>query len=171
MILTCNSCEKRFVVPDQAISAKGRLVQCGSCGNKWKQFPLKKQPQKIEVNKQANTEKITPIKKLSKTKRENAHEFSNKLPEVYKWEDHEQINSDLICDYIDGKMSTYDRKEKLKKLRSNSSENTVLFSNARCLQEGVDIKNLDGIAFIDPKESFIDIIQAVGRVMRISPGK
>ena len=69
MILTCNSCEKRFVVPDQAISAKGRLVQCGSCGNKWKQFPLKKQPQKIEVNKQANAEKITPIKKLSKTKK------------------------------------------------------------------------------------------------------
>ena len=42
MILSCNSCEKKFVVPDNAISASGRLVQCSSCGNKWKQFPSKK---------------------------------------------------------------------------------------------------------------------------------
>jgi len=40
MILTCNSCGKKFVVPDRAITASGRMVQCGSCGNKWKQFPL-----------------------------------------------------------------------------------------------------------------------------------
>ena len=39
MILTCNSCDKKFVVPDNAITASGRMVQCGSCGNKWKQFP------------------------------------------------------------------------------------------------------------------------------------
>ena len=40
MILSCNSCEKKFVVPDNAISATGRLVQCSSCGNKWTQFPI-----------------------------------------------------------------------------------------------------------------------------------
>ena len=40
MILSCNSCEKKFVVPDQAISVAGRLVQCSACGNKWKQFPV-----------------------------------------------------------------------------------------------------------------------------------
>ena len=39
MILSCNSCGKKFVVPDSAITASGRMVQCGSCGNKWKQFP------------------------------------------------------------------------------------------------------------------------------------
>ena len=43
MILSCNSCEKKFVVPDNAIGASGRLVQCSSCGNKWKQFPVKSQ--------------------------------------------------------------------------------------------------------------------------------
>ena len=51
MILTCSSCEKKFVVPDQAITADGRVVQCGSCGNKWKQFPI-------------NVKKVTKIKKL-----------------------------------------------------------------------------------------------------------
>ena len=40
MILACNSCGKKFVVPDSAITASGRAVQCGSCGNKWKQFPV-----------------------------------------------------------------------------------------------------------------------------------
>ena len=40
MILTCNSCGKKFVVPDNAITSSGRMVQCGSCGNKWKQFPV-----------------------------------------------------------------------------------------------------------------------------------
>ena len=40
MILTCNSCGKKFVVPDNAITASGRMVQCGSCGNKWRQYPV-----------------------------------------------------------------------------------------------------------------------------------
>ncbi len=40
MILSCNSCDKKFVVPDSAIGATGRLVQCSSCGNKWTQFPI-----------------------------------------------------------------------------------------------------------------------------------
>ena len=40
MILSCNSCGKKFVVPDNAITASGRMVQCGSCGNKWRQYPL-----------------------------------------------------------------------------------------------------------------------------------
>ena len=56
MILTCNSCNKKFVVPDSAITAAGRTVQCGSCGNKWKQFP---------VNKIKKTEPISNIKKVN----------------------------------------------------------------------------------------------------------
>ena len=53
MILTCNSCGKKFVVPDSAVTASGRMVQCGSCGNKWKQFPIQ------EIKK---TVSISPIK-------------------------------------------------------------------------------------------------------------
>jgi superfamily II DNA or RNA helicase len=46
-----------------------------------------------------------------------------------------------------------------------------LISNCACLGEGVDVPALDGIAFIDPKGSIVDIIQAVGRVIRLSPDK
>ena len=61
MILNCNSCGKKFVVPDSAITASGRMVQCGSCGNKWKQFP---------VNEIKKTEKVRNIKKIDSKPRQ-----------------------------------------------------------------------------------------------------
>ena len=59
MILRCNSCEKKFLVPDNAIGAAGRLVQCSSCGNKWTQYPIKlkkeiKQPAILKKPKTAH---------------------------------------------------------------------------------------------------------------------
>jgi len=44
MLVNCNSCQKKFVVPDSAITESGRLLQCGSCGNKWTQYPIKEKP-------------------------------------------------------------------------------------------------------------------------------
>jgi predicted Zn finger-like uncharacterized protein len=70
MILSCNSCEKKFVVPDQAIIAKGRTVQCGSCGNKWKQFPLKKEIDEISSDsKKVDIKETIKIPKKSKPKK------------------------------------------------------------------------------------------------------
>ena len=63
MILTCNSCEKKFVVPDKAITVAGRAVQCGSCGNKWKQFPIKSETTKAKPYNKINTRKTTSIVK------------------------------------------------------------------------------------------------------------
>ena len=66
MIISCNSCEKKFVVPDKAITSEGRIVQCGSCGNKWRQFPLKKEiGEKI---KKINTEKTVKKPQINKKK-------------------------------------------------------------------------------------------------------
>ena len=71
MILTCNSCGKKFVVPDEAITSSGRMVQCGSCGNKWKQFP---------VNEIKNSKSIASVSKtLSKTKK-----IQPKIPKIKK---------------------------------------------------------------------------------------
>ena len=65
MILSCNSCEKKFVVPDNAIGANGRLVQCSSCGNKWTQFPI---DNKTKPKKEISKIKSTPKKIKSPTK-------------------------------------------------------------------------------------------------------
>ena len=69
MILTCNSCEKKFVVPDQAITPTGRIVQCGSCGNKWRQFPEQITKGKLADFKKSENKKIVTIGKTTKTKR------------------------------------------------------------------------------------------------------
>ena len=58
MILECKSCQKKFLVPDSAITSTGRLVQCSSCGNKWTQFPPKKEFVK--------TKKVIPIQSAVK---------------------------------------------------------------------------------------------------------
>ena len=77
MIISCNSCEKKFVVPDKAITSEGRIVQCGSCGNKWRQFPKNEEKipsVKIKKNKKitkiSETKILKPKKKISKKKRE-----------------------------------------------------------------------------------------------------
>tara|TARA_X000000950_G_C13705418_1_gene573902 strand:+ start:62 stop:568 length:507 start_codon:yes stop_codon:yes gene_type:complete len=77
MIISCNSCEKKFVVPDKAITSEGRVVQCGSCGNKWKQYPKNEEkihPIKIKKNKKipktSETKIPKPKKKIYKKKRE-----------------------------------------------------------------------------------------------------
>ena len=69
MILSCNSCYKKFVVPDQAITAAGRMVQCGSCGNKWKQFPIKNEDKKSLIGKKTIKKNISNTTKISKPKR------------------------------------------------------------------------------------------------------
>ena len=68
MILSCKACQKKFVVPDQAITASGRIVQCGSCGNKWKQFPVQTQ-QNIATRISKVSNKKTP--NLPKVKKKN----------------------------------------------------------------------------------------------------
>jgi len=69
MILSCKSCKKKFVVPDQAITDSGRIVQCGSCGNKWKQFPIKDKISKITSDTKINTKKLSNTPKTVKPKK------------------------------------------------------------------------------------------------------
>ena len=79
MILSCNSCGKKFVVPDSAITSAGRTVQCGSCGNKWKQFPINENQKeqlaatsrKIEVKPRIAQKKYKKQKRLKKAHLEN----------------------------------------------------------------------------------------------------
>ena len=49
MIIVCTKCEKRFVVPDNAIPAEGRTVQCSACSNKWKQLPIKESESPVKA--------------------------------------------------------------------------------------------------------------------------
>ena len=68
--------------------------------------------------------------------------------------------------FVSGAMRTTDRIIEIGKLKSLESADIGILANAKCLSEGVDVPSLDGIAFIDPKGSQVDIIQAVGRAIR-----
>lgn len=75
-------------------------------------------------------------------------------------------NLKIKIDHIDGTMNCKDRLEKLEKLNQFEPNTCKVLSNARCLSEGVDVPALDSIVFFDGKSAMVDIIQAVGRVMR-----
>jgi len=74
-------------------------------------------------------------------------------------------------EHISGEMPAGKRSSLLKALGDLDKGRRGLISNCACLSEGVDVPALDGVAFIDPKRSVVDIIQAVGRVIRRSPDK
>ncbi len=75
-------------------------------------------------------------------------------------------NLEIKIDHIDGTMNCKDRLEKLEELNEFQPNTCKVLSNARCLSEGVDVPALDSIVFFDGKSAMVDIIQAVGRVMR-----
>ncbi|MDB4071343.1 Helicase associated domain protein [Amylibacter sp.] len=72
----------------------------------------------------------------------------------------------FLADYVSGIMKAGDRKDKIDRLKLLKDFDVGILSNSRCLAEGVDVPSLDGVAFIDPKGSQIEIIQAVGRAIR-----
>ncbi|GAA7605982.1 DEAD/DEAH box helicase family protein [Helicobacter pylori] len=75
-------------------------------------------------------------------------------------------NLKISIDHIDGTMNCKVRLEKLEELNEFQPNTCKVLSNARCLSEGVDVPALDSIVFFDGKSAMVDIIQAVGRVMR-----
>ncbi|GAA9853653.1 hypothetical protein VN0607_11990 [Helicobacter pylori] len=75
-------------------------------------------------------------------------------------------NLQISIDHIDGTMNCKERLDKLENLNQFKPNTCKVLSNARCLSEGVDVPALDSIVFFDGKSAMVDIIQAVGRVMR-----
>ena len=76
MIIQCNSCQKSFNVPDSAITASGRLVQCSACGNKWTQYPVVTNNKVKQVSIPKKTAKPKKAKKIKKAKNKIADSYS-----------------------------------------------------------------------------------------------
>ena len=75
-------------------------------------------------------------------------------------------------EHVDGTQNALYRAERLAWLRREPQEGVCnILTNARCLTEGVDVPALDAILFLHPRKSDIDVVQAVGRVMRQAAGK
>nr|WP_293110336.1 helicase-related protein [Okeania sp. SIO2F4] len=93
---------------------------------------------------------------------------------------YQQLNPDdeefLQCEltHVDSTQNSLERNDKLEWLKAdtNTQENICrILSNARCLSEGVDVPALDAVIFLTPRNSVVDVIQSLGRVMRKAEGK
>jgi predicted helicase len=101
-----------------------------------------------------------------------AKDFSTLFPKITEWlDDSETPSGSTWAEHVSGAMTGRKREALLNAFRHLDSSHVGILSNARCLAEGVDVPSIDGIAFIDPKASQVDIIQAVGRAIRKSPDK
>ncbi|KAA1419211.1 DEAD/DEAH box helicase [Nocardioides humilatus] len=85
-------------------------------------------------------------------------------------QEREDGTSPLKCTvrHVDGTMNALERNTRLDWLKEDPPENSCrILTNARCLSEGVDVPSLDAVMFLSPRKSVVDIVQSVGRVMRL----
>ena len=73
--------------------------------------------------------------------------------------------------HVDGQHHALDRKARIEWLKGETQGTCRILSNARCLSEGIDVPALDTVLFMNPRNSQVDIVQAVGRAMRKAEGK
>ena len=130
-----------------------------------------------------DTKKHNPLKRAVafcttiKASKQITESFSEVVNEVQKNSQSNEKQNDLRCEveHVDGTTNSLERNRKLDWLRQDSKsegeEVCRILSNARCLSEGIDVPALDAVLFVNPRKSQVDIVQAVGRVMRKSPGK
>ena len=81
--------------------------------------------------------------------------------------------ADFKCEtkHVDGTDHALNRKARLDWLKGDTDGICRILSNARCLSEGIDVPALDAVIFMTPRNSHVDIVQAVGRVMRKAKDK
>jgi predicted helicase len=121
--------------------------------------------QVIEVSKGGKAHKVSS---------KNIANMFQAVVEAYQESDEDNVASTLACqaEHVDGSMNASDKENRLAWLKAEAPPNTCrILSNVRCLSEGVDVPALDAVLFLTPRNSQVDVVQSVGRVMRNAPGK
>lgn len=110
---------------------------------------------------------IANSKSITETFNSVSETYIDTLPEI------NSINTvSVSSDHIDGTMSATQRNQLLDWLKDETEENECrVLTNVRCLSEGVDVPSLDAVMFLSARNSQVDVVQSVGRVMRLSEGK
>ncbi|WP_020379517.1 DEAD/DEAH box helicase family protein [Candidatus Microthrix parvicella] len=101
--------------------------------------------------------------------------FTDAFPEIANevFEDRKHRNAVKVeAQHVDGKTNVKVRSEAIAWLEEPPGQGVCrVLSNARCLTEGVDVPALDAVLFLQARKSIVDVVQAVGRVMRLAEGK
>jgi len=111
-------------------------------------------------------------KKTHKVSSKNIAGMFQTVVEAYQ--EQEEDHNSLVCEaaHVDGSMNATEKGSKLEWLKAKTPDDTCrILSNVRCLSEGVDVPALDAVLFLTPRNSQVDVVQSVGRIMRKSKGK
>ena len=122
--------------------------------------------QVIETQKGAKTHKVSS-KNIAGMFQAVVEAYQESSPD-------DETSSTLACqaEHVDGGMNASEKEAKLAWLKAELPDDTCrILSNVRCLSEGVDVPALDAVLFLTPRNSQVDVVQSVGRVMRNAPGK
>lgn len=110
-----------------------------------------------------------------RTHKVSSKQISSMFQDVVEaYQEQESDHNTLICEaeHVDGSMNATEKESKLNWLKGDAGEDTCrILSNVRCLSEGVDVPSLDAVLFLTPRNSQVDVVQSVGRVMRNAPNK
>lgn len=112
--------------------------------------------------------RISASKKISQA----FNEYSQAITKEFN-ENIEDTTVSVTAKHIDGSMMADERNmlvNWLSKAPTDGEECRIL-TNVRCLSEGVDVPSLDAVIFLSSRDSQVDVVQSVGRVMRTAPGK
>ncbi|MFC4872093.1 DEAD/DEAH box helicase [Negadavirga shengliensis] len=110
---------------------------------------------------------IATSKKITATYNTATDAYLGSLPAEKK----EQMVS-VASKHMDGTMAAPERDQMLAWLKEETEDNECrIITNVRVLSEGVDVPSLDSVLFLSARNSQVDVVQSVGRVMRRSPGK
>jgi predicted helicase len=104
-----------------------------------------------------------------------SQKFTKLFPEIVNQalEDRSDTNAVMVeTDHVDGRTNVQVRSKAIAWLEEPPGQRVCrVLSNAKCLTEGVDVPALDAVLFLQPRKSIVDVVQAVGRVMRLNEGK
>ena len=130
------------------------------------------------VGEEAENEDPAPMRKavaFARTIKDSQHlseMFQSVVGEYIQRHGDEDGNLSCEVEHVDGIFNALRRHERLDWLKEETGENVCrILSNARCLSEGIDVPALDAVLFLNPRDSIVDVVQSVGRVMRLAKGK
>ena len=121
--------------------------------------------QVIEPNNKSKTHKVSS-KNIASMFQEVVEAYQEAEKDI-AFDDETSVSLTCEANHVDGSMNASEKEEKLNWLKAETPENTCrILSNVRCLSEGVDVPALDAVLFLTPRNSQVDVVQSVGRVMR-----
>lgn len=152
------------------------LVKITGCWNGLGKRMVSQEERQLLASDNAPMRRAVAFSRSIKASQQIKAMFSGIVEKYVDQAEEDRRDAMLRCevDHVDGTMNALKRAKLLDWLKADVGEEgnvCRILSNARCLSEGVDVPALDAVLFLNPRNSVVDVVQAVGRVMRRAEGK